>query len=74
MDERLFAVREAPLCDLIALAREGADALATRGADPHDLALADALRGAAAAVAVDIHEPARLLASPAESEPEPVPV
>lgn len=61
MDDRLLATREAPLRDLIALGREAAARLTDRGADASDRALADALNGAAGAVAVDISEPARLV-------------
>jgi hypothetical protein len=60
MDERLIITRDRPLRDLIALGREAAAILRDRGADARNLALADALDGAAADVAVDISEPARI--------------
>lgn len=58
MDERLTIVRDAPLRDLIGLARDAADALRhIDGMCP----LAKAIDGAAAEVAADAHEPARLV-------------
>lgn len=61
MEDRLLVTRERPLRDLVALAREAADRLRRCGADAQDTAIADALVGAAGQIAVDIHEPARLV-------------
>ncbi len=58
MDDRLLIVRSRPLLDLISLGRDAADLLRDR--DPSD-PLASALHGAAAEVAGDLHEPARLV-------------
>ncbi len=58
MDDRLLIVRSRPLLDLISLGRDAAGQLCDR--DPSD-PLASALYGVAAEVAVDVHEPARLV-------------
>lgn len=46
--------RKQAVVDLIALAHEAADVLTQRGTDAQEHALADALRGASAEVAVDL--------------------
>lgn len=59
VNDTYVVARKGAVVDLIALAREAADVLRDRGADPQELAIADALSGAAAEVAVDlVAEPA----------------
>lgn len=58
METPYAVVRKGPALDLIALARDAALVLRDRLNDPVEAALADALNGAAAQVAVDLAEPA----------------
>lgn len=57
MDTPYVVVRKGPALDLIDLARQADLRLRDRLNDPVDMALADALRGAAAEVATDLAEP-----------------
>lgn len=57
MNDTYVIARKAAVIDLIATAREAADVLRQRGASVQELAIADALDGAAAEIATDLSEP-----------------